>query len=240
MRASDPGDKSCKKVCEDLPNLAILTKSATPGEFQLTLGHATVGNKSLGEYVVAFSLAGYLSSPSVVSLKIDIDFAAERDKIRLPIAEVLLRAAAGDLARSKKQWDWTPRNTVLLLSLLTEAPIIHEELDAGELQKIFARSITEWAKEGENASGKKDDTEKDSEDSVETEDEMTSNTGKVMLATANTLVPFTDDCNDVLAFLQAVAVKSPRVIAAPLSLRADKRERVWLCRWTDANLPTPP
>ena len=46
----------------------------------------------------------YLSSLSVISLKIDIAFAADSDKIRLLIAEVLLRAAAGDFARSKKQW----------------------------------------------------------------------------------------------------------------------------------------
>ena len=53
MRASKPDAKKYKKVCEDLPNLAILTKSATPSEVQLTLGHAAVGNKFLGEYVVA-------------------------------------------------------------------------------------------------------------------------------------------------------------------------------------------
>ena len=47
-------------------------------------------------------------------------------------------------------------------------------------------------------------------------------------------------CNDVLALLQAVAVKSPRVITAPLSLRADKRACIWFQRWTDVNLPTPP
>ena len=29
-------------------------------------------------------------------------------------------------------------------------------------------------------------------------------------------------------------------ITAPLSLRADKRARVWFQRWTDVNLPTPP
>ena len=67
MRASDPASKKYKKVCKDFPNLAILTKSATPGKVQLTFGHANVGEMSLGESVVAFALAGYLSSPSVVS-----------------------------------------------------------------------------------------------------------------------------------------------------------------------------
>ena len=52
----------------------------------------------LGESVVAFALAGDLSSPSVISLNIEIAFAADGDKIRLPIAEVLLCAAASNLA----------------------------------------------------------------------------------------------------------------------------------------------
>ena len=102
MRARDPAANKFKRVCEDFPNLAILTKSSTPAEIQLTFGHAEVGNKSLGESIVDFSLAGDLSSPSVISFKIKIDFAADGDKIRLPIAEVLLRAAAVDITRSKK------------------------------------------------------------------------------------------------------------------------------------------
>ena len=59
-----------KKFCEDFPNLAILTKSSTPGEIQFTFGHTAVGNKSLGEYVVAFALAGNLRSPSVILFNI--------------------------------------------------------------------------------------------------------------------------------------------------------------------------
>ena len=51
-------------------------------------------------------------------------------------------------------------------------------------------------------------------------------------AAAETLSPYAGDCNDVLAFL--------RVIAAPLSLRADKKSRVWFQRWTDVHLPKPP
>ena len=101
MRASKLAAEKFKRVCEDFPNLTILTKSATPGDIQLTFGHVAVGNKSLGKSVVAFALVGDLSSPSVISLKIKIAFAADSDNIRLPIAEVLLRAATGDLARSK-------------------------------------------------------------------------------------------------------------------------------------------
>ena len=97
MRASEPAADKFKRVCEYFPNHAILTKSSTPGEIQLTFGHKVVGNKSLGESAVAFSVAGDLSSPSVISFNIEIAFAADGDKIRLPIAEVLLRAAAGNL-----------------------------------------------------------------------------------------------------------------------------------------------
>ena len=49
-----------------------------------------------------------------------------------------------------------------------------------------------------------------------------------------------DYCDDVLAFLQAVAVKYTRFIAAPLSLHADRRAPIWFQRWSDINLPTPP
>ena len=96
---------------------------------------------------MAFALAGDLSSPSIISLKIDIDFTEYGDKILLSIAEALLCTASGDLACLKKHPDWTPRNSVLLPPFLTEAAILHEESDAGELMKIFARSITEWAME---------------------------------------------------------------------------------------------
>ena len=70
MRASEPADEKYKRVCEDFPNLAILSKSAMPGEVQLMFSHTAVGNKSLGESVVTFDLAGDLSSPSIIALKI--------------------------------------------------------------------------------------------------------------------------------------------------------------------------
>ena len=47
MRTSEPAFEKYKKVCDNFPNLAILTKSATPGKVQLPLAHASVGNKSL-------------------------------------------------------------------------------------------------------------------------------------------------------------------------------------------------
>ena len=101
MRASDPAAKKYKKVCKEFPNLSILTKSSMPEKVQLTFRHATAGNKSLGESVVSFALAGNLRSTFVVSIKIYIAFSADGNKIRILITEVLLRAAVGNLARSK-------------------------------------------------------------------------------------------------------------------------------------------
>ena len=88
----------------------------------------------------------------MISLKIEIAFAADGDKIHLPIAEVLLCAAAGNLLPSKKQRYWTLRNSVLLPPFLTEATILHGKSDAGKLLNIFARSITEWAKDEDTTS----------------------------------------------------------------------------------------
>ena len=136
MRASEPDADKYKNVCKDFSNLGILTKSFTPGEFQLTFGPAAVGNKSLGESVVAFALTGNLGSPSVISFNIEIAFATDGEKIRLPVAEVLLRAASGNLVRLKKQRDWNSCNAVLLPPFFMEAAILHGESDAGELLKI--------------------------------------------------------------------------------------------------------
>ena len=53
MRAIDLDADKYKNVYENYPNLAILAKSSTPGGIHLTLGHAAVGKKSLGESFVA-------------------------------------------------------------------------------------------------------------------------------------------------------------------------------------------
>ena len=77
MGASELAADKYKNVCMDFPNLGILTKSSTPGKIQLTLGHTAVGNKSLGESVVAFALAGDLGSHSVISFNLEITFATD-------------------------------------------------------------------------------------------------------------------------------------------------------------------
>ena len=71
-----------------------------------------------------FALSGSLDSPSVVLININIAFATYGENICLPTTEVILRAAADKLARSKNHQDWKPRNAVLLLPFLTEAAII--------------------------------------------------------------------------------------------------------------------
>ena len=139
----------------------------------------------------------------------------------------------------KKQKYWTPGNAVLLPLFLTKAAILHGESEAGEILKIFDCSITDWAKEGENASNADNDNNKDSVITIKAEDEKTAKTGKSEQATAKTLNTIADNCDEFLAFFQAAAVKSPQVITAPLSLRADKRTRVWFRYWTDINLPMP-
>ena len=42
IHASKTAADKYKDVCEYFPNLGIITKSSTPGEIQLTFGHAAV------------------------------------------------------------------------------------------------------------------------------------------------------------------------------------------------------
>ena len=64
--------------------------------------------------------------------------------------------------------------------------------------------------------------------------------GKAKQAASDTLTTIADDCINVLAFLQDVAVKSTRVITAPLSLRAYKHARIWFQRLADVNISVMP
>ena len=142
MRTSELANEKYKKVHGNFTNLAILAKSVTPAKVQLTFMHTSFVNKSLGGSVATLALEGSIHSPSVVSIDVNIAFTVDGDNIRPPIAEVLLRAANGNLASSKKQGYWTPRNAVLLPPFFTETSIINGETSAEELLKIFADSIT--------------------------------------------------------------------------------------------------
>ena len=119
MCTSDPASEKFKRVCKDVPNLEILTKSVTTGEVQLTFTRTSVGNKSLGEPVTAFALTESLEALAVISIDADIAFANSGDKTRLPVTELLLRAAVGNLARPKKQRIWVAINAVILPPFLT-------------------------------------------------------------------------------------------------------------------------
>ena len=98
--------------------------------------------------------------------------------------EVLLRAAAGNLARSKKQRNWNSRNTVLLPPFLTEVAILHGKSDAGELLKNFARSITEWASCADPSS--EADKASNNDSVVTIEDAEAKKTGTAKQASAET------------------------------------------------------
>ena len=75
MRTSEPAREKFKRICKDFPNLAILSKSNSPGEVQLRFTLASIGNKSLGVCVTAFALVVSLEAPKVVSIDANIAFA---------------------------------------------------------------------------------------------------------------------------------------------------------------------
>ena len=123
--------------------MVILIKSDTTVEFQLTYVHAYVGNTSLGVLFTVFYLVGLLETPTVVSIDSNIAFANAGDKIQLPVTELILRAATGDLARSKKQRYWVAINTILLLPFLVESSILDREMAEVNLLNIFTKCISE-------------------------------------------------------------------------------------------------
>ena len=87
----------------------------------------------------------------------------------------------------KKHRDWPSRNVVLLPPLLIDAAILHGETDAGELLKIFARSITEWASDAAPPSEADEASGDDSVVTVETlEAPEAKKVGKMKQASAET------------------------------------------------------
>ena len=157
MRSDKPASSKFKRVSTDFPNLAVLTKSATPGEIHATYVHVSVGNNSLGETVTAFYLTGSLKAPTVFLVDIEHAFAGDGNKICLLTTEVLLLAATGKLAKSKKLREWTSRNAVLLLTFLTEIALTNGETAAEALLNIFSKRINK--QEADNFA-EESDTEK--------------------------------------------------------------------------------
>ena len=141
MHSEDPARSKFKRVCTEFPILAVLTKSATPGDIQVTYAYASVGNKSLSKTVTAFDLEGYLETPTLVWIDIKRTFAGNGEKIRLPMIEVFLHAAAGELAKLNKLRDWTSINAVLLPPFLTETVLTNVETSVEALLNIFSKRI---------------------------------------------------------------------------------------------------
>ena len=141
MRSDKPASSKLKRLCTDFPNLEVLTKSATPGDIQVTHSHASIENKSLGKTVTTFALKGSVVAPTVISIDIERAFARGGKNIRLLTTEVLLRDGAGELAKSKKIRYWTSRNAVFLPPFLTEKVLADRETAAEVLLKIFTESI---------------------------------------------------------------------------------------------------
>ena len=219
MCSYKPAGANFKRVCVDFPNITLLTKSTTPGNIQANFGRASFGNKSLGSTFTTFTLVGSLESSTVVSIDAERAFTISGDKIRLPAMEVLLCAVIGDLAHPKKLRDWASLNAILLPSFHTEAVILDGKISAMVLLKTFATEIADHGPEAAIRSLKREDEDEDEsgEDKEKTKKEDRKSSVRNNTDTIET------DCDNVMAFLQAVAAKASRVVAAPLSLRTYKR-----------------
>ena len=56
MRPDKPYSAKFKCVCTGFPNIALLAKSTTLGNIQVTFGHMFVGIKYLSETITTFAL----------------------------------------------------------------------------------------------------------------------------------------------------------------------------------------
>ena len=132
MPSDEPSIFKFKWVCADSPNLALLNKSATPAEDQLTYTQMSVENKSLGETVTAIALAGLLKSPTVATINAERALTGAGNKIRL-----------GNLSRSKKLRYQAAPNAVLIPTFLTKEVVLEGDMALGELLKTFSAKIVE-------------------------------------------------------------------------------------------------
>ena len=141
MCSDEPAGSKFKRVFTDFPNMAVLTKSTTPGDIQVTYFHSYVGNKSLGEMVTDLSLEVYPKAPTMVSIEIKYNLFNDGEKIFLPTTEVLLRATSGNLSKSKNLRDWTSRKAVLLPPFITKTVVADGKTVMEALLKIFSERI---------------------------------------------------------------------------------------------------
>ena len=114
--------------------------------------------------------------------------------------------------------------SVLFPPFLTKIVLTDGETAAEALLKIFSKRINK--KEAENATEESDtdedirsdkDNNKERVKTISTKDATMCDATEVILA----------GCNNILAFIQAVALKAPQVLMSPISLRADKHTTSW-------------
>ena len=233
MRSDDPGVYNIKWLWTELPNLALLTNSETHREVQVTYVHASVGNKSLGETVTAFTLSESLKSLTAVTIDAERAFAGNGEKIRLTTIKVLICAAVGDLSKSKNLRDWVAMEKLPPPPLLTKAVVLEGETAAGELLNKFTANITESGSESTTKKPEGDSKSKSDGENTKYVNEKTMYKSAMARGVTDEIAA---DCDNIIAFLQAVAVKAPRVAAVPLSLRVDKRAWAWFRRWSAHHL----
>ena len=232
MRSDKPASSKFKRVSTDFPNLAVLTKSATPGEIQEMYAHTSVGNNTLGKIVTAFALARSFEATTMILINIERAFAGDGEKICLPKTEVLLHAAADEPTKSKKFRDWKARNSVLLPQFLTEIELTYGENTVEVLLRILTKRIND--QEAENAEEESDTEEKIRSNKDNKKNAKTRSTKYAMAR--NTTYGTAANRNGTLAFLQVVELKAPQVQAALISLRADKHAAGSFRQWADRNL----
>ena len=119
-------------------------------------------------------------------------------------------------------------NALLLPPFLTKAVILEGETASGELLNIFAAKIAE---RGLQYATKELEDESASESDGENTKDMNGNKKEKSAMSCDATDEISYDCNNSLALLQVVAVKSLQVAAAPLLLHAEKRARAWSHRW---------
>ena len=220
MRSDDPAGSKFKRVCTDLPNTAVLIKIATPGDIQVT------------KTVTDFALVESLKVKTVVSIDFEPAFADDVKNIRLLTTEVILCATAGDLKKKKL--------SQLYIQERRSPPAIS---DGGSCQqlKTAAEALLNISTEkihdngAENNPGDTEEDEYSGSDKKNVKEKAKTRSEKVA-TTRDGTAGIADECNDVLTFLQAVSLKAPQVLAAPLLLQVNKRASGWLCQWVERHL----
>ena len=84
------------------------------------------------------------------------------------------------------------------------------------------------------------DKEKDSVSNEDNKNEKAKMSSAKHATGRNAAVGFTDNSNAVFAFLQAVTLEVPRVMASLFLIRADRRPHDWFHQWTDLHLTQHP